>query len=171
MTVSLFTFVDLFSRVAGTADHLLDRGAPFAREQGGTGEEALDWRLIDTMNPLRFQVMVVCNFAGRWPPRVAGLPEPDEIGDQLDVAGFKAALANTRAYLATLTPQQFEGIDDLPRTFPIGPDGGMKPTMPAGQWLTVFATTNLYFHLTTMYAILRAKGVDLGKPDLFASGL
>jgi len=47
----------------------------------------------------------------------------------------------------------------------------MKPTLPSGQWLTVFATTNLYFHLSTAYGILRAKGVPLGKVDLFATGL
>jgi hypothetical protein len=47
----------------------------------------------------------------------------------------------------------------------------MKPTLPAAQWLTVFATTNLYFHFSTAYAILRSKGVAIGKIDLFASGL
>ena len=42
---------------------------------------------------------------------------------------------------------------------------------PSGQWLTVFATTNLYFHLSTAYGILRSKGVQIGKPDIFATGL
>ena len=44
---------------------------------------------------------------------------------------------------------------------------GMEPTLPAGRWLTVFAATNLYFHLSTAYDILRARGVPLGKVDLF----
>jgi hypothetical protein len=43
--------------------------------------------------------------------------------------------------------------------------------LPAGQWLTVFATTNLHFHLSTAYGILRAHGVPIGKADLFARGL
>ena len=47
----------------------------------------------------------------------------------------------------------------------------MEPTLPAAQWLTVFATTNLYFHFSTAYGILRSKGVPIGKIDLFASGL
>ncbi len=55
-------------------------------------------------------------------------------------------------------------------TIPIG-DGTLKPTLPAGRWLTIFATTNLYFHLSTAYDILRAKGVPIGKMDLFAAGL
>ncbi|MDQ0465357.1 hypothetical protein QO010_003144 [Caulobacter ginsengisoli] len=163
MTVSLFTFVDLFSRQVATADHLLDKGA----EAGG--EDCLDWRLIEDMAPLRFQLMVVCNFTRLWPARVAGLPLPAEVNDQLDVAGFKAALVDAKAYLAGLTAAQFEGRDDVPLTYPLG--NGMEPTLPSGQWLTVFATTNLYFHLSTAYGILRAKGVQIGKPDLFAGGL
>lgn len=49
--------------------------------------------------------------------------------------------------------------------------GQMEPTLAAGRWLSVFATTNLYFHLSTAYGILRAHGVPIGKVDLFASGL
>jgi hypothetical protein len=171
MAVSLFTFVDLFSRLVGTADHLLDKGEAFAKTQrgGSGGEDCLDWRLIEDMQPLRFQLMVVANFARQWPARVAGLPLPDAIEDSLDVAGFKAALAEARAYLAALKPEQFAGRDDVPLTVTIG--NGMEPTLPASQWLTVFAATNLYFHLSTAYGILRAKGVQIGKPDLFASGL
>ena len=169
MPVSLFTFVDLNSRAVGTAEHLLEKGVAFAKAQGGNGEDCLDWRLIEDMAPLRFQLMVVANFTRLWPARVAGLPLPAEVDDQLDVAGFKAALADAKAYLAGLTAAQFEGRDDVPLTVTIG--NGMSPTLPSGQWLTVFATTNLYFHLSTAYAILRAKGVQIGKPDLFAGGL
>jgi len=43
--------------------------------------------------------------------------------------------------------------------------------MPAAQWLTVFGTTNIYFHLSMVYAILRMKGVPIGKMDLFAAGI
>ena len=43
--------------------------------------------------------------------------------------------------------------------------------MPASQWLSVFATTNIYFHLSMAYAILRMKGVPIGKIDLFAGRL
>jgi hypothetical protein len=100
---------------------------------------------------------------------VAGLPVPDPIEDDLNVFGFHQAIAEAKAYLATLTPEQFAGRDDVSLTFEIG--SGMEPTLPAGQWLTVFATTNLYFHLSTAYAILRSQGVQIGKIDLFAGGL
>jgi uncharacterized protein len=169
MTVCLYTFVDLFSRQLATLDSLLAKGADHAKAQGVSESDMLDWRLIEDMQPLRFQAMVVCNFSRQWPARVAGLPLPAEIGADLDLAGFKAAIADAKAYLAGLTPDQFAGRDDVPLTVTIG--NGMEPTLPSGQWLTVFATTNLYFHLSTAYGILRSKGVPIGKIDLFASGL
>jgi len=74
----------------------------------------------------------------------------------------------TAQTLSTLTPADFEGRDDVPLTVQIGT--GMTPTLPASQWLTVFASTNLYFHLSMAYAILRARGVQIGKTDVFAGG-
>ncbi|MFI4950413.1 MAG: DUF1993 domain-containing protein [Caulobacterales bacterium] len=169
MTVSLFTFVDLFARQLTTLDHILAKGAEHAAATGASEAQMLDWRLIEDMQPLRFQAMVVCNFARQWPARAAGLPLPADFSVDLDLAGFKAAIAEAKAYLAALTPEQFAGRDDAPLTVQIGT--GMEPTLPAAQWLTVFATTNLYFHLSTAYGILRSKGVQIGKIDLFAGGL
>jgi len=166
--ICLFTFVDLYSKGLGTLDSLLTKGAEFARSKGGAEAEILDWRLIDDMNPLRFQAMVVVNFARQWPARVAGLPEPEAIADTLDLAGFKAAIADAKAYLASLTAEQFAGRDAQPITYDLG---AFEPTLPAGQWLSGFSTTNFYFHLSIAYAILRHKGVQIGKPDMFAGGL
>ena len=130
----------------------------------------LDWRLIDDMQPLRFQLSVVCNFSRQWPARVAGLPVPEDIGVDLDVAGFQKEIAASREFLAALTPKQFEGREDVPLKVSLA-GGQMEPTLPASRWLTVFATTNMYFHLSTAYGILRSKGVQIGKLDLFSTGL
>ena len=171
MAVSLFTFVDLYSRQLGALDHILRKGAEHAASIGVSEADMLQWRLIEDMSPLAFQAMVVCNFSQAWPARVAGLPLPEELTVEsrpTDVAGFHAAIAKAKAYLAGLKPEQFAGRDGVPLTVTLG--NGMEPTLPAGQWLTVFATTNLYFHLSTAYGILRSKGVQIGKADLFAGG-
>ncbi len=169
MTVDLYTFVGLYRRALDTAAHLLAKGVDHAKAAGEPEEAFLDWRLIEDMQPLRFQIMVVCNFTRQWPARVAGLPLPEDVTDDLTVAGFQQVIDGAKAYLAGLTPAQFEGRDEVPLTVTIG--GDMTPTMPAAQWLTVFSTTNLYFHLSIAYAILRARGVQIGKVDLFPSGL
>jgi uncharacterized protein len=163
MTVRIYTFVDLYTRALATADHLLTKGEERAEALGVGESEMLNWRLIEDMQSLGFQLMVVFNFAQLWPARVAGLDVP------LQLTGFRAAIASASDFLAGLHEEQFEGRDAVQLTFEIAPD--MQPTMPAERWLTVFATTNIYFHLSTAYGILRARGAQLGKADLFPTGL
>jgi len=169
MSVNLFTFVGLYSRLLDIQSHLLKKGAEHAVAAGQSEDAILDWRLIDDMQPLRFQTMVVCNFTRQWTARAAGLPVPGAIADSLSLAEFNAAIADAKTFLAALTPEQFAGRDDAPVTCLL--QEGMEPTLPAGQWLTGFATTNLYFHMSTTYGILRSKGVQIGKVDLFPTGL
>lgn len=169
MTVSAFTFVDLYGRALVTTSKLLDKGVAHAKATEVSEAEMLDWRLIGDMMPLSFQVMVVVNFSTQWPARFAGLEIPPDVVDTLDVAGFKAAIAGAQGWLAARTPAEFAGRDELALQFEIGT--GMKPTLPAERWLTVFSATNLFFHLSTAYGILRAHGVPVGKPDMFGGGL
>ncbi len=169
MTVNLFSFVDMYSKALGTAAHILGKGVEHARATGASDADVLTWRLIDDMAPLAFQLMVVVNFTRLWPARAAGLPLPAEVSAELSVAEFQTAIAEAKAWLAALTPEQFAGRDDVPLTVTLGT--GMEPTLPAGQWITGFATTNIFFHLSTAYGILRSKGVQIGKVDLFSGGL
>ena len=169
MTIGLFSFVEMFDRVLGAASHFLTKGVEHALSMGVAESQLLDWRLIEDMQPLRFQLVVVCNFTRQWTARIAGLPLPGDFDVDLDVDGFQAAIAEARSYLSALTPEHFEDREAVELTVTIG--DGMSPTRPAGRWLTGFVTTNLYFHMSMAYAILRAEGVPIGKTDLFPSGL
>jgi hypothetical protein len=169
MSTNLFTFVGLYDRGLTTLAHILEKGADLAKAKGASESEMLEWRLVDDMNPLRFQAYVVINFAKQWTARAAGLPAPADIAADLDLAGLKAAIADAKAHLAGLDPTQFEGRDDVMISYKLGAE--MEPTLPAAQWLSSFATTNFYFHLSIAYAILRQRGADLGKRDMFAGGL
>jgi len=168
-TVNLYSFVDLFARSVVTTKHLLAKGAAHVSSLGITEREMLSWRLAEDMHPLGFQLMAVANFSQTWTARVADLEPPEAIAADLDVAGFNAALDAALAYLRGLSPEQFAGRDETPLTVELMP--GMAPTLPAAQWLTVFAATNINFHVSMVYALLRANGVPLGKADMFAAGL
>lgn len=169
MAIDLFTFVDLYERTLGSLAHLLDKGEAFAAGQGVSTDAMLDWRLADDMHPVRFQASVVVNFTRSWTARVAGLPVPPSLDPAADLAGLRSGIADAQAHLAALTRDQFADRDDTPLTVQI--TDTLAPTFPAGHWLSVFATTNIYFHLSMVYAILRMKGVPIGKIDLFAGRL
>ena len=154
MTITLHSFVAIYTRALDTAAHLLTKGIAFATENGIADSDLLSWRLVDDMNPLAFQVAVVINFSTQWTARAAGLPVPESIiGADHDVAGLQTAIASAKAYLAALTPEQFAGRDDVPVTVQI--TDTIEPTLPVGRWIASFATTNVHFHLSMAYAILR----------------
>ena len=171
MTTNAFVFVGMYDHALGAAAHVLEKGRAHAEASGVGEREMLGWRLIDDMQPLSFQLEVICRFSRQWLATVAGLPAPDALPGHadLDVAGFQRAIADTRSYLAELRPAQFEGRDVADVTQTIIP--GLTLTRPGGEWLAVFATTNIFFHLSTAYDILRARGVPIGKADLFPGWL
>ena len=168
MAVSLFSFVDMFTKGLTTLNNVLEKGRAFAAEQSIDEQEMLGWRLAEDMFPLWRQAQIVAIFGARWPSRAAGLPEVDEPSGEMSFDQLFALIAKSRAGLAELTPAQFDGKGSEPFSMDLGV---MKPNMPIEQWVTGFATTNFYFHLSIAYAILRQRGVPLGKPDLFAGGL
>ena len=169
MTVSLYTFVDMYGRVLDTAAHILSKGAEFAQAKGVSDAQLLEWRLIDDMQPLGFQLDVVCNFSRQWLARAAGIAVPADIPACATVADYQREIAAAKTYVKALKPAQLAGRDDAPVTVTIG--NGMSPTLPVSQWIAGFATTNMYFHLSTAYGILRGRGVQIGKVDLFPTGL
>lgn len=168
MTVALFSFVEMYAKGLATLQNVLEKGRAFAAEQGIDEQDMLGWRLVDDMFPLWRQAQIVAVFGARWPMRAAGRSEIDEPDGEMDFDQLFALIVQSRASLASLTPAEFEGKGSAPFSMDLGP---MKPEMPIEQWVTGFATTNFYFHLSIAYAILRQHGVPLGKPDLFAGGL
>jgi hypothetical protein len=171
MTINAFVFVGMYDHVLRAAAHVLERGQAHAEANGVSEREMLGWRLIDDMQPLSFQLEVICRFSRQWLARVAGLPVQDTaLRDvDLDVAGFQRAIADTRSYLAKLRPEQFDGRDGVDITQTIIP--GLTLTKSGAEWLAIFATTNIFFHVSTAYDILRSRGVQIGKADLFPGWL
>lgn len=168
MKVGLSTFGELYAKGLDTLRNILEKGAAFAEEQGASSEDMLGWSLAPDMFPLRRQAQIVISFAQQWALRAAGLQVPATLEGESSLEDLYDAIAAAKDQLATLSPELFEGRDDVMLTMSIGT---IEPTMPLGQWVSGFATTNFYFHLTIAYAILRARGVPLGKPDMFGGGL
>ena len=110
----------------------------------------------------------MASFPKSWICRATGQEVPPQLEGESTAAELAAALAATRAWLRDIKPEQVAGRDDVPLTVNIGV---MEPTFATSQWISVFATTNIYFHLSTAYGILRSKGVPIGKRDLFAGGI
>jgi hypothetical protein len=168
MKVNLSAVVLNFGKGLTALEHLLGKGVEFCRDNQISEEEMLGWRLAPDMYPLLNQLQFVPNLACQWAGRAAGVEYPADASGEMTVAELRDNIVRAREFLASLRADQFDGRDSVPLTVNLGQ---LEPTMPIGQWVAGFATTNFYFHLSTAYAILRAQGVQLGKSDLFAGGL
>ena len=83
-------------------------------------------------------------------------------------AELKARCQKTIDFIQSVAPAEFDGAETRPvqLRFPNG-----KGYQFVGQeYLTRFALPNFFFHVTTAYALLRAAGVGVGKPDYLAIG-
>ena len=122
----------------------------------------LAMRLVDDMLPVAAQVAFSCNAPRGFAQWCAGEPveniKPDSIGS---LAQAREAIAQTRAQVAGI------GVDDakLEEIKRVGLGPGRYCELPGHQYLADYVVPNLYFHLTTAYAILRQQGAPLGKSD------
>ena len=167
MKVDLAALSLSYAKGLAVLDHIL--GKSVEHFAGSVPEnEMLEWRLAPDMFPLRSQVQFVANLAAQWTARAAGVEVPPSHEGEMDVHELRQAIAQSLAFINSIERSRFEGRDEQELTVDLVE---ITPTMPIGQWMIGFATTNFYFHLTTAYAILRSHGVPLGKRDLFAGGL
>ena len=101
MATDLFSYIELYRRIVHTTGHVLAKGAAFAESQGVSSDDMLDWRLIDDMQPLRFQVAVVCNFTKQYAARVAGIAVPGDVD-----ADWTSPVSGRRRLRATLAARR-----------------------------------------------------------------
>ncbi len=156
------TSVLVFQRYLTRLAALLDRAERHCDADPAQCDALLEARLAPDMLPLRVQMEVVSNFALRAAFPLAGLAVPDYGVFPGDFAGLRARLARTQRLLEALTPESFSGAE----TRSVSDRAGEADlTLPAPKFLFEYAIPNFFFHLSMAYAILRSRGVDVGKAD------
>lgn len=121
-------------------------------------------RLIDDMEPLTFQVAAVSDLVVRSLRKMLGNAELRDFEEPMSTMEDLIERAEqTLTLLKGIDAETCEGREsmqiDLP--LPMGP-------MPGKQLVLGIVLPNFFFHLQTAYAILRMKGVPLGKEDYIA---
>jgi hypothetical protein len=140
----------------------LEKGAAHAKEKGEDFKTYLESRLAPDMFALTRQVQVACDMAKGAGARLAGVEIPKYEDHETSLAELKARIAKTVAFLKGLDRKSFEGAEnrEIVLKFP-----NREFHFKGSDYLTGFALPNVYFHITAAYAILRSKGVPLGKSD------
>jgi len=115
------------------------------------------------MRPLPAQYQMASDTAKNALARLRGVEAPSMPDTEASFAELKDRCDKTIAFLGEADAASLAGADT--RTVELRFPNGMGYRFTGAQYLTGFALPNFYFHATTAYAILRAAGVPLGKPD------
>lgn len=142
---------------------ILSKAKAFAEESGIEHKTLLDTRLSEDMHPLSWQLQTTVELICRGLQRLLN-QEPTNV--VLDEGNFDQLIerieqinAELAAYDLDLLDKAGEAVFDIP----IGPEASLSLT--GNDYVIKFLLPNVYFHLTTAYALLRMKGVDVGKRD------
>ncbi|HZX80747.1 MAG TPA: DUF1993 domain-containing protein [Lysobacter sp.] len=166
MTISMYAAsVPVFERALRNLRHILARGEAHARERGDDVDGLLGLRLIDDMLPLSRQVQIACDMAKNGAARLAGRSPPVFEDTETRLPDLYARIDRTLDFIGGLDAPAIDGSEarDIALTLR---SGEMRFT---GQdYLLSFVLPNLYFHVTVVYALLRAQGAPLGKMDFIA---
>lgn len=154
--------VPVFKTMLTNLSGLLDKGAAFATAKKIDPTVLLNSRLAADMYPLTRQVQIASDNAKGCVARLAGIDPPKFEDNEKTIEELKERIAKTIAFLDSIKPEQINGSEERQITikFP-----NMTLEFTGLDYLVGFATGNVYFHITTAYAILRHNGVELSKRD------
>jgi hypothetical protein len=120
-------------------------------------------RLAPDMRPFSAQIQMASDTAKGAIARLTGVEAPSMPDTETSYAELKARLQKTIDFIKGVGPSAFAGAEEreVVMKFP----NGTGYRWVGRDYLTGFALPNFFFHVTTAYALLRANGVGLGKPD------
>ena len=163
MALSMFqSSILVFIRTLTNLKLILEKGAAHAQAKKIDEAALLQSRLYPDMLPLTSQVQIAADQARGGADRLIG-SEPEAWEDnEKTFAELVARLDRTIEYLKAISEKQLEGGEARSVTRKLR---GQPKTFTGVNYLQQFVLPNLYFHMTTAYAILRHNGVELGKLD------
>ena len=168
MSVSLYDIsVPTYRRGLQNLSSFLDKAEAHAKAHGADLASYAEARLAPDMYPFTGQVQLASDAAKGGAARLAGVQAPAMPDTETTLPELKARIAATIAFLDTITKAQVDARDAaiIELSLP-----GRTMTFTAPDFLMQFSLANFLFHVTTAYALLRSKGVPLGKIDFLAGG-
>ena len=115
------------------------------------------------MLPLKRQVQIACDAVKNGLARLSGVEAPKFEDKENSLPELKERIRKTLDYVNSVPRDKVDGCEDKDITFPAGRD--VTRTLKGEAYLLNVAFPNMFFHVTTTYAILRHNGVELGKGD------
>jgi len=170
MSISMYSAsIPVFQTMLRNLSHFLKKAQTHAEAKKFDPTVLLQSRLAPDMLPLTRQILIACDASKLCAARLSGMEAPKFDDTESSFAELEQRIDKTLQYLQSVPADKVDGTEEKEITFPVGRDA--TRTMKGEAYLKHWALPNMFFHVTTTYAILRHNGVDLGKTDyLLGSG-
>lgn len=163
MSLSMYqAFIPPAIRALSNLAAFLDKIATHAETRKIDPAVFVNARLFPDMLPLVKQVQIASDTVKGGAARLAGQEPPKYEDNETSFPELQARIQKTINYLQSFTSEQIDGSEDKAITLAMR-SGELH--FKGQDYLTTYVLPNLYFHVTTAYAIARSNGVELGKRD------
>jgi uncharacterized protein len=158
--------IPAFIRGLENLSGLLEKGRAFADERGMAHSELLEARLIEDMAPLTRQIQMATDTPKGVAVRVGQVENAVWADDETSFDELQARVSKAIAFLKAAPADGFEGREDAEVV--LNTPSGDIPFI-GSSYVHGFAIPNFFFHLSMAYALLRMKGVPVGKRDFLGA--
>ena len=167
MTASFYDLtVGTYTQIVEASAGVLQKGADYCADKGIALDDVVESRLIEDMANFHFQVVCITHHSLEALKAMKSGEFLPPNYEAMDYAALQALTAGTLESLKGMNADEVNGLADGKLLFKIG--GNELPFTNVNFALS-FSLPNFYFHATTAYDILRAKGVPLGKMDFLGA--
>ncbi len=155
--------VPVFKQMLNAMRAILAKAEAHAAAHSIEPDAYLQARLFPDMFALLKQVQIAAEFARGICGRLAGVAVPASEGREKSFADLTAMLEESVAFLDSLQATQFEGSEE--REVVLRPGTPKEKKFSGQAYLAHYGLPQFFFHTTTVYAILRHNGIQIGKKD------
>jgi uncharacterized protein len=164
MTISIHTAsAPIFVRMLGNLDTWLEKAQDHAEVRKFDSANYLSLRLAPDMLPFAAQVRVASDIARMAVARLADVEYPRLPDEETTLEALAERVRKSIAFIDGVDAARFDGADG--RQIVLPQRSGDPQHFSGETFLQRWALPNVFFHLTTAYALLRQAGVEIGKAD------
>jgi hypothetical protein len=163
MTISMHQIsIPVLVRALNNLDAILAKAAAHAEAKKIDPAAFIASRLYPDMFPLARQVQVASDTAKGCAARLAGAEPPKYEDTETTFDELSTRIRKTVTYLESFKADQIDGSESRTITLKLRDN---TITFNGLDYLLHFVLPNFFFHVTTVYDILRHGGVEIGKRD------
>jgi hypothetical protein len=159
MGAMYYRIVSQCVRSLKNVDVWLDRAEALAADKKFDVDVLMTSRLAPDMQPFIYQVQSACDYVKGAAGWLSGQSPPQHADNERTIADVRERIQKTVAFAESIEETQYAGAGE--RMVRMSWAGGKNITAP--NYVLQITVPNVYFHLSTAYAILRHNGVDVGK--------